>query len=67
MLMGKFHQFLTELSAYNTSLFYFQDNNLSKSEWIFTKFDMCIYIMETCFGTAHRQISSIFDSYLPAT
>ena len=31
-----------ELSARNTSVFYFQDNNLSKSEWIFTKFDVYI-------------------------
>ena len=45
----------------NTSVFYFQDNNLSKSQWIFTKFDMCFDIMEICFGIAHWQISSIFD------
>ena len=59
LLMGKFGLFLTELSACNTFVFYFQDNNLSK--WIFTKFDMCIYIVEICFGIAHWQISSIFD------
>ena len=58
--MGKFCLFFTELSAHNTSVFYFQDNNLSKSQLIFTKFDMCIYIVENCFGTAHCQISSIF-------
>ena len=56
-----FRLFLTELSARNTSVFYFQDNNLSKSRWIFTKFDMCIYIVEICFGIAHWQISSFFD------
>ena len=28
LLMGKFYLFLTELSAHNTSVFYFQDNNL---------------------------------------
>ena len=55
--MGKFCQFLTELSAHNTSVF----NNLSKSQWIFTKFDMCIDIVEIRFGVAHWQISSIFD------
>ena len=49
LLMGKVRQFLTELSARNTSVFYFKDNNLSKSQWIFTKFDMCIYVMEICF------------------
>ena len=48
--MGKFCLFLTELSARNTFLFYFQDNNLSNSQWIFTKFDMCIYIVKICFG-----------------
>ena len=38
--------FLTELSARNTSIFYFQDDNFSNSQWIFTKFDVCIDIME---------------------
>ena len=28
----------------------------SKSQWIFTKFDMCFYIVEICFGIAHWQI-----------
>ena len=49
LLMGKFHHFLTELSARNTAVFWFQDNNLSKSEWIFTTLDMCID-MEIWFG-----------------
>ena len=48
--MGKFRIFLTELSARNTSVFSFQDNNLSKSQWNFTKFDMCIYIVEITLG-----------------
>ena len=60
LLMGKFHPFLTELSVHNTSVFYFQDNNLNKSQWIFTKFGMCIYIVEICFWIAHWRISSIF-------
>ena len=59
--MGKFHPFLTELSACNMSVFYFQDNNISKSQWIFTKFSMYIDIVEINFGIAHCQISSIFD------
>ena len=57
---GQIYPFLTELSAPNTSIFYFQDNNLSKSQWIFTKYDMCIDIVEICFGIAYWQISSIF-------
>ena len=61
IVMGKFRPFLIELSARNTSGVYFRDNNLSKSLWIFTKFDMCIYIVELNFGIAHWQISSIFD------
>ena len=63
LLMGKFSLFLTELSACNTSVFYFQDNNLSKFQWIFTKFDMYVYIVKICFGIADLQILSIFDSY----
>ena len=58
--MGKFRQFLTELSARNTSVFYF-DNNLSKSQQTFTKFDICIYIVKVCLGIAQWQISSLFD------
>ena len=48
-----------QLSARNTSIFYFQDNNLSKSQWVFNKFDMCIDIVEISFGTAHCQILSV--------
>ena len=44
LLMRKFHQFLTELPASIRILV--QDNNLSKSEWISTKFDICIDIVE---------------------
>ena len=64
LLMGKFCQFLTALSACNTSIFLFQDNkfnNLSKFQWIFTKLDMCIDIVEICYGIANEQISSICD------
>ena len=46
LLLIEFCPFLTELSACNTSIFYFQDNNLSKSQWIFTKFSVRIDIVE---------------------
>ena len=59
--MVEFCLFLTEFSAHNTSLFYFQINNLSKSQWIITKFDVHIDQVEICFGITHWQISSIFD------
>ena len=55
--MGKFHQFLTKLSARDMSLFSFLDDNFSKYQSIFTKLGMCIDIMETCFGIANGQIS----------
>ena len=59
--MGKFRQVLTELSARDTTVFPFLEDNLSKCQWIFTKLGMCIYIVEICFGIANGQISSIFD------
>ena len=59
--MGKFRQFLTNLSALNTSVFSFLDETFGKSQWIFTKLGMCIGILEICFGIANGQISSIFD------
>ena len=58
---------LTELSAPDTSIFSFLDDNLSKCQWIFTKLGICIDIVEIWFGIANGQISSIFISYLPAT
>ena len=54
---------LTKLSAHDTSIFLFQANHLSKSQWIFTKLDMCIDIVQVLSG----YIISIFDSYLPST
>ena len=58
---GKFHQFLTELSARDTSVFLFLDKNFSKSQLIFTKLGMCIDIIEVCFEMANGQILSFFD------
>ena len=66
LLTGKFRQFLTELSARDTSALSFLVNNLSKYQWIFIQLGMCIDIMGICFGIANGRISSIFDSYLPA-
>ena len=59
--MAKFRQFLTELFVLDMSVLSFLDENFSKSHWIFTKFGMCIDIVEICFGIANGQISSIFD------
>ena len=50
LLMGKFRQFLTELSAHNRSVFSFLYDNFSKYQWIFTKLDVYIDIVEICFG-----------------
>ena len=59
--IGKFYEFLTELSAHNMSVFSFLDENFSKYQLIFTKLGVCIDIVEICFGIANGQISSIFD------
>ena len=64
--MGKFHQFLSELSVQDIrifiseSVFSFSDGNLSKLQWILTKLGMCIHIMEIWFEIANGQILSIF-------
>ena len=44
--MGKFPQFLTELSARHKSIFSFLEDNLSKCQWIFTKLGIGIDIVE---------------------
>ena len=51
LLIGKFCQFSTELSACHTSIFLFLYYDLSKYEQIFTKLGMCIDIVETFFGS----------------
>ena len=58
LLMSKFRQLLTELSASNTSGFSYPDDNFSKYQWIFTKLGVYIDIAETWFGIADGQISS---------
>ena len=65
--MGLFRQFLTELSAPNTSVFSFLDDNFIKYQWIVTKLGVCIDIVETWFWISDGQISSIWQSYLPMT
>ena len=60
LLIRKFCQFWADLSVRDKSIFSFLDDNFSKYQWIFTKFDMCIDIVEICFGVAHWQILSIF-------
>ena len=59
--MGKFPQILMELSARDTPIFLFKDDNLSKCQGILTKLGTCIDIKEIWFGAANGQISSIFD------
>ena len=61
LLIGKFCQILTELSARDMPIFSFPDDNLSKLQWIFTKLGMCIDIVEIWFGIANGQNSSNFD------
>ena len=61
LLTGKFHPFLTTLSARNMSIFSFLDDNFNKYQWIFTKLGMCIDILDIGFGIANGQISSVFD------
>ena len=42
----------------------FLDDNLSKHQWIFTKFGVCIDIVEIWFGIANGQILSNFDGVI---
>ena len=58
--MGKFRQFLTELSARDMPIFSFPDYNLSIRQGIFTKLAICIDIKDIWFGIANGQISSNF-------
>ena len=59
--MGKFRQILTELSAQDTPIFSFPDDNLSKCQkMILTKLAKCIDIKEIWFRIANGQISSNF-------
>ena len=57
--MGKFRQILMVLSARDTPIFSFPDDNMSKSQEILTKLGTCIDMKEIWFRIAHGQISSI--------
>ena len=63
ILIDKFHQILTELSAQDTPIFSFLDDNLSKCQGILTKLGPCIDIKGIWFEIANRQIRT----YLPVT
>ena len=46
LLMSKLHQIFTDISARDRPIFLFQDDNLNKRPWIFTKLGMCIDIVQ---------------------
>ena len=46
------------------SVFLFQDDNLSKCQCIFTKFGLCIDIVDIWFRISNGQISSIFEGVI---
>ena len=58
--MGKFRQIFTELSARDTPIFSFPDDNLRKLQGILTKLAICIDLKEISFGIANGQILSNF-------
>ena len=60
LLMNKFCQIFAKLSARDTPIFSFSDDNLSKSQGSLTKLAICIDIKEIWFGIANGQISSNF-------
>ena len=60
LLMGKFSQFLTELSARERFIFSFPDASFSKYQWNFTKLGECMNIVGICFENANGRISYIF-------
>ena len=52
LLIGKFCQIFMELSARDSPIFSFPDDNLSKFKGILTKLGTCIDIKEVWFGIA---------------
>ena len=55
--MGKFRQILREVSARDTPIFSFPENNLCKCQRTLTKLCTCIDTKEIWFGIANGQIS----------
>ena len=41
-------------------IFAFMDDNLSKNQWIFTKLDVCIDMVEICFGFPMGKFRQLF-------
>ena len=62
--MDKFRQIFKELSAGETPIFSYLDNNLRKCQGILTKLDMCIDTVEIWFWIANGQISSNFEGVI---
>ena len=60
LLMGNSCQFFTELSARDTPIVSFPDDNLSKKQGILIKLAIYIDIQEIWFGIANGQISLNF-------
>ena len=61
--MGKFRQIFTELSARDTPIFSFPDNNLSKWQGILTKLAIYIDIKEIWYGIANGKFRRIFMEF----
>ena len=59
--MSKCCQILTKLSARDTPIFSFPDDNLCKCQRILTKLGTCIDIKAVWFGNPNGQILSMFD------
>ena len=65
LLIGKFCQFLTELSSQDMSIFSFLDYNLSKYQRIFSNLVCALILWTSALGLLMVELS-VFDSYLPA-
>ena len=48
LLMDKFHQFVTELSAHHTFVLSFSDNNLSYCQWISPNLVYALILWRSC-------------------
>ena len=70
MIVAGYYGFTFDLSVSvcpsfsHMSVHQFPDDNLSKHQWIFMTFGMCIDIVEIWFVIANGQISSIFNGVI---